>query len=189
MNIARFALSAARLSIILTFALALPSNADTVYTYTGNSFNEFFGTSSCPSECRISGSFTVSTQLAPSSNLNILDPIAFSFTDGALVFTETSVTKFDLFVTTDSSGAIIAWNNDFINGNNFIFSGTNPPGCVGCSVTDTAGDTFTMSERINNNPGTWSSVTGAVPEPSSLLLLGSGFLAVLRGRRRKLLLV
>src|SRR6266852_9607446 len=71
---------------------ATVSEANTVYTYTGNPFNQFFS-ATCPPECDISGSFTVSAPLAPNlTSLFIFTPNSFSFTDGIVTVTQTNAT-------------------------------------------------------------------------------------------------
>jgi hypothetical protein len=160
--------------------LAVVGKADTVYTYTGNPFNQFFG-ATCPPECNISGSFTVSTPLAPNlTSLFIFTPNSFSFTDGIVTITQANATASAFEVITDSLGNITGWNNEYFSGNFLMFSSTNPPGCVGCSITDQSGvQPNVRFAAINNSAGTWSFVTTPVPEPSSVLLLGTGLLALL----------
>jgi hypothetical protein len=58
---------------------ALRASADEItYTYTGNQFNNFGGGATCPLECNISGSFTISAPLG--SNFDgYFVPNSFSF--------------------------------------------------------------------------------------------------------------
>lgn len=185
--------------IVVVFAIVLfasPSKADTIYTYTGNPFTDFFNTA-CPPTCNMSGFFTLSSPLAPNTVVFNLIPDSFSFTDGSVTITDTNATvspfgsgQFsDFWVTTNSLGNIVVWNTQFFSGPNFMFSGTNPPGCVGCGVIDTSGafvNTVVGSAFVNDNPGTWS-VT-PVPEPGSVLFITTGLLGVgvLEWRKRRI---
>jgi hypothetical protein len=143
-----------------------PAAADTIYTYVGKPFDTFFGTA-CPPNCSISGWFSVPAPLAPNlAVLTVVTPTAFSFTDGILTFDD-STAEGIIGVVTDSDGNIIGWNSQFKIGTTaFIFSGTNPPGCSGCSVTDQSGDYTSRFASINDDPGSWSASTPPGPEPT-----------------------
>jgi hypothetical protein len=91
---------------------ALPAEADITYTYTGNQFNNFNDSASCPPECNISGSFTLSNPLG-SNFTGYFTPNSFSFTDGINVITQTSATSFAFGMLTNSYGAIAQWNTEF----------------------------------------------------------------------------
>jgi hypothetical protein len=96
-----FARGAAFLTSLLVFALmpsalaqvsagptGTASEVTTTYTYTGNPFTGFHGSSACPPQCKITGSFTIAGP--PPANLTLSDqqfqfditPLAYSFTDG-----------------------------------------------------------------------------------------------------------
>jgi hypothetical protein len=185
------------LSIAVSAVLLLMTNsvasATVTYTYTGDPFTALFS-ATCPSVCRISGYFVLSTPLPVNrpAFVTTINPLSFSFTDGLATvdsansepgpFGSTSIN-----IETNSSGAIIGWNNQFFSATNFMFSSTNPPGCIGCSVTDTTGDfANTYAANNQNSPGVWT-VTTSVPEPSTwaMLLVGFGGLgAAMRSRRR-----
>jgi hypothetical protein len=69
-----------------------------------------------------------------------------------------------------------------------MFSGTNPPGCVGCIVTDTTfNQDLTIQAAADNDPGTWVTTTSEVPEPSSIALLSTGAIGAFCSLRRRLL--
>jgi hypothetical protein len=167
----------------LGFALALfapSSKADTTYSYVGNPFNQFAPTESCPPHCRITGSFTASTPLLPSSSY-FISPLSFSFTDGSVTFTQDNVTSSAFGFITDAQGLITGWNLNWFNANNVaMFSGTGtsvicPVGCSNTDVILTLGS-FVAGEQ--NDPGTWTMTTTGVPEPSSLSLLCFGMLGL-----------
>jgi YVTN family beta-propeller protein len=133
----------------------------TTYTYVGNAYNQFGGAFACPPVCRIKGSFTVAAPLAANANY-YFTPLYFSFTDGLTTFTPSNVTGSAFGVVTDSSSQIIGWNMDWLAPGDDMFSGTNPPGCVGCRVVDGSFGPSAFGE-INNSPGTWTSSTSTGP--------------------------
>jgi PEP-CTERM motif len=180
-----------RLAAVLMCALTLfvvASRADTTYTYAGNPFNQFGGSAACPPQCSFSGFFTVAGPLPDSSTVGFT-PLTFSFTDGLSTVTQANALAFEGEVITNSSGEIVSWNlgfdeNSCVTGPCF-FSGTNPPGCMGCRVVDGSfgPEAFGFAE-IDNSPGVWTMSTSA-PEPSSLLLLGMGLMATVGSSLRK----
>ena len=129
-------------------------NNSVTYSYTGMAYNQFGGTFACPPVCGIKGSFTVAAPLPPNQNF-YFTPISFSFTDGLTVFTAANVTTSAFGVVTDSAGNIVGWNMEWLTPNGEMFSGTNPPGCVGCSVIDGSFNPSAFAE-ILGSPGTWT---------------------------------
>jgi hypothetical protein len=161
---------------VLAIGFAPLAIADSfTYSYVGNAYNQFGGTFVCPPVCGITGSFTVAAPLTPNANY-YFTPLSFSFTDGLTVFAPSSVTKSDFGVVTNSLGQIVGWNMDWQIPTDEMFSGTNPPGCVGCRVVDGSFDPNIAFAEISDSPGTWTMSTSA-PEPSSLLLLTMGLMA------------
>jgi hypothetical protein len=170
---------------VLAIGCAPSARADSfTYSYVGNAYNQFGGTFACPPVCGITGSFTVAAPLTPNANY-YFTPLSFSFTDGLTVFTPTSVTKSDFGVVTNLLGQIIGWNMDWQIPTDEMFSGTNPPGCVGCRVVDGSFDGNIAFAEINDTPGKWSA-SSSVPEPSSIVMLCTGLLGLLGARRRRL---
>jgi PEP-CTERM motif len=179
---------------ISALTCALSASAEEItYTYTGNQFNNFGGDATCPLECNISGSFTISAPLGPDFD-GFFVPDSFSFTDGVVTITQANATSFAFGFITDSLGEITVWNVNAIDPLTSMFTSTGPSVIcpVGCTVTDgsfapSAVDTINYAQIIND-PGTWSSVTTATPEPSTFVLLGTGILGLAGAVRRKFLL-
>lgn len=166
--------------------LAVPTlYADTTYTYTGNPFNLDVTSSTAPF---IQGSFTVASPLAPGEDTPF-DPLSFSFSVGTFTLdsdTPNITVPFFDDVSTDSAGNIVNWLISL-----GVDDGSSPEPNIftineGCCVTDSADDGSTFFGENSNDPSTWTESTSAVPEPSTLTLLGSGAIALATSLRRRI---
>lgn len=193
-------------SSILALPFASSTSADTfTYTYQGNSFTDLQNGYTCsPGPCDVQGSFTVTDQLAAGLVDATVTPIDWTFSDdngndwsycGSLCITGLSVTE----VNTDASGDITSWDVAVV--------------CFGSSPLETQSSGGTSEDRStpgchplapaaeatnSGMPGTWTCTDNGpngpspcgpappAPEPSSLPLLGIGFLALAVAARRKL---
>lgn len=101
--------------LIFLFALSPLANADTTYTYMGNPFTGFHGSSTCPPQCKITGSFTiagpppVNLTLNPSQFQFDVKPLAYSFTDENTAWTNANSCSDFFAISTDASGNITEW--------------------------------------------------------------------------------
>jgi len=181
--------------------LVLPASVfGATYTYTGNflgpdppyTFYPPYTTSDV-----VTGYFSLNTPLADDlpNMTNITSLVTdFSFTDGVQTFNQSDSLMFEAFeVATNSQGAIDAWAIELGSGyqNVFISCSGDLSGTDACSpgngwgiggAADEAFDSGSVALR-EAEPGRWS----ATPEPSALILFGSGILGVagmVRRRRR-----
>jgi hypothetical protein len=189
------------LLILLGAILCVPglTRADTTYTYTGQPFNQFFGTDSCSGgvgQCSLQGSFTVAGPLASDLTDVAINPTSFSLTDGNTTITDANLYpgSFAFDVTTDATGTIVGW----------LFQAADAPyppvyaatytGLWSCFNVSQCTPGYTPADDSNvgiefvggtpgqamviGTAGTWSDPPTPAPEPSSLLLTTLGLLAV-----------
>jgi len=193
--IRRIVLAATLLFLMLAPFASL--QADVTYAYTGLSLgpdppNTFAPYTSADS---VSGYITLSSPLA--ANLANMTDItgqitAFSYSDGVQTYTQASALGVEDFkVATDASGAIDAWaievgadSSHFILSCNRDFSLSD--GCSpgnGWGIGGAADEVF-FSPAVAITEGTPGSFV-ETPEPSGLLLLGSGLAGMGLRMRRK----
>lgn len=191
---------------ILTIALSIitfSSSASVIYTYTGNNFNSFTG-STFDSSMSVSGYIELNEFLAPNLINQSVNPLSYSFTDGVSTLTNSDVVpggSSDLFeFYTDLNGNITMWDvnislspvapselgdtSHFIKTRNEVTPFTDEIidfGSLGVCITLESGNNcsvFNVSRgEVSNNTGTWSVST--VPIPAAIWLFLSGIIGLL----------
>src|SRR6267154_5153173 len=161
----------AALALVATALIAPLAQADTVYTYTGNPFDNFGPSNSgtiatCPPICSISG-FTVLASPIDFTDFRLVQVLSFSFTDQNTVLTSSNAADTFVNVAGDGFGNISQWVLD-------LGEGTGPVqletiNFMGAS-TDSSGAPSQGFDFVAGKPGVWTSSTVATPEPSVLTL-------------------
>jgi hypothetical protein len=189
--------------LILVSGNADRALADTVYTYTGNAVSNCNGIYVVPcsqNQIAISGYFTVANELAANLSFSAIAPTSFSFSDGGGIFalsSAQSLTEKTFLISTDSQGHITFWG---IALDNIATGCANVDGeaCIGTYSNDSGSGDYTGflsnqgtpsqsfgSGQNGGVPGLWTISQTAVPEPSSLMLLGTGMAGIMEVVRRK----
>jgi len=180
---------------LLIFGAAPAGRADTLYTYTGTDFTNFDNPSLLPTGVTgVSGSVTLATSLGDNFS-GFVTPTAFSFSDGATTITQLneSLPYDSFYFVTDSSGAIIDWAVDLCAVGpscsipvDYLETVLSPGWSDDYSLYIDSGGTYGLAWN-SSSPGAWVEQPISTPEPSALLLLGSGLIGLIGAKRRKFL--
>ena len=163
-------------TLLATLALLLfagVSQADSVWTYTGNSqnlysMNPFLPPPANPCGCALTGTVTLA---------DAWTPVSWDFTAGDLSFTNLNSTL-SAYLGADDPHPAFAYSWYFFftrnDGQDLLtkFSG---------SINDALDRGGNLS--VGSNPGVWTDPPVSTPEPGSLLLLGAGLAAALSLKR------
>lgn len=184
--------------VVAGFMLLLPLSlsADTTYTYTGNDFDQFSGPDMDHNPNGyygynnfVGGEFTVGSALAPDLMDALIVPESYSFTDGTFTLSNSGGPTYfppGIFIWTDASGDIAEWRVSIDTPGaatyQFVIDTSNVPGSVFDEGWYLASFDY-FSGSVADDPGTW--VAAQTPEPRSLILMGTGMLALLAAYRRR----
>ena len=205
-------LKCAALAAVLGLAVAAPTKASVLYTYTGNPFNAFQDseppTGTYDTTMSVNGSFEVAAPLVSLPSLTDIRAqiLSYSFSDGRNTLDDGNSRLAAAFFTTDAAGTPLQW--DFA-----VVTDIRPPVAIGdqfpsirttnttiifdigqifecTAVSPTAFcEDFNLdrgSTVLNPVAGSWVVSGRPIPEPSTTLLFGAGLAGLGLMRRRKL---
>jgi len=186
--------------------LSTTSYASTIYTYTGNSFNEFSSPSSYDGSMSITATIELDSALGFSLDEQYFTPASFSINDGVNTITDQNATYTQISFSTDSSGGITGWRvytsigldtfdtigeqapfmfTQYNNQSYFDRDAGNIYTCTD-SVISCAIDAENDYGRIDFAQGEWVvTEVSAVPIPAAVWLFGSGLIGLAGFARRK----
>jgi hypothetical protein len=150
------------LAVALTAGLVLqPLFAVPVtYIYTGNPFTNVSGPYTTSDQ--VTAKVKLSSPLPANMSLQIVTPLAFSFSDGVQTFTNlTASSSFEF--QTDASGNIFAWNVGVVTAQAGIFTVNTADNVFDKGFSDDG------EGEILRTPGTWS--RASVPDVASTFTL------------------
>lgn len=174
---------------VLFLTAPLLCKADTIYTYTGNTFTTDATAGGTCSGCAITITLDFANAFAPNLSFGFVTPVSFQFAVGATTVNNTtpnwSLTTLEF--ATDNAGNISSWDISLqeVIGTTSNAAGIGSQDFVdgrGPHVADAYYNNLQRTESfVTNNPGTWTT-----PEPGSLLLLATGLVGGIGAMRRRL---
>jgi PEP-CTERM motif len=176
---------------LVALVFAIPAVADSTYTYTGPNFTLCDNLGSPCEVSNVSGSFTLASPLAANLSEDSITPESYSFANGLTIWNNTNSSIVEFALSTNGSGNIVPfWSvvlqqpgpgdpltiatitgplggGDYTEGYLSVPSGCPDGGTDPCGIASGGAGTWTGG-------GGTTTGGGSVPEPSSMLLLGSG---------------
>ncbi|MGV3516315.1 PEP-CTERM sorting domain-containing protein [Luteitalea sp.] len=198
---------------MLMTLMASQASASAIYTYTGNTFG-FVSLQgpTAPADPyttgdRVSLVMELPGVLPGNLDMVLVNPSTFSLTDGVNVVTQANATFSQFTLSTDGGGNIVAWemqaeqravvvgggsirqiitNNSAAQVADRGFDILCGPGSNGLACLLEDEPYYDNRGIIADDPGTWTfEVTSSpVPEPTSMVLLGTGLIGLVARRRR-----